>query len=583
MTPARIQTTVQDFTKTAVLAQQAGYDGVEIMGSEGYLLCQFLSPRTNLRKDAYGGSLQNRMKFPLEIVQAVRAATRPSFIIIFRISLLDLVEGGSTFDEMCQFARALEEAGVTILNTGIGWHEARVPTIAPCVPRGAYAFVTKRFKDANVVKIPMVCTNRINMPQTAEHLLSDGTSDLVSMARPLLADPQFIQKAANQQAHMINTCIACNQACLDHAFEAKTASCLVNPRACHETQMMPVTLSEVQRLNICVVGAGPAGCAFAITAADLGHSVTLYEQDKEIGGQFLMAKRIPGKEEFHETLRYFTNQLKSKGVSVKLNTKISYEDMKKASSVDKWIVSTGVDPRDPNIPGAHHPNVLSYVDVLKHSRPVGRRVAIIGAGGIGFDVAEFLLYHEQDKTAQDLSNSEFYKEWGIDDKQKERGGLVERSPRVPKREIHLLQRKKGKLGAYLGKTTGWIHRASLKAGNVKTINGVVYDRIDDEGCLHFQQEGNKHVLEVDTIVLCAGQVEQNELYKAAEVNPEFDSKVYTIGGAFQAGELDAKRAIDNATRLAFRIHEKDVVPGRHIFESPVGPEEALTGLLLRFI
>ena len=610
MSISRIQTTIKDFTTTALLAQEAGYDGVEIMGSEGYLLCQFLSPRTNHRKDEYGSqSLENRMRFPLQVVKQIRAAIKPKFIIIFRISLLDLVDGGSTFEETCQFARALENAGVTILNTGIGWHEARIPTIAPCVPRGAYTFVTKRLKEANIVNIPLVCTNRINMPHIAESILSDGTSDLISMARPLLADPQFIQKATNQQSHLINTCIACNQACLDHAFTAKTASCLVNPRACHETQMpmsANLVLEETQKLNIHVVGGGPAGCAFAITASQLGHTVTLYEQDScSIGGQFHMAKRVPGKEEFYETIRYFTNQLHENNVVVKLNTKVSYDDMKKInSSVDKWIISTGVTPRDPQIPAANKrpkSNVLSYVDVLKHNRPVGQRVAIIGAGGIGFDVAEYLLHHNDhdesqqqrrhDKKPEDVSCTEFYDKWGIDEKNMTAlvaGGEVTSSPKVQskRREVHMLQRKKGKLGSKtLGKTTGWIHRASLKAANVNMINGVVsYDNIDDHGYLHYTAKGGKqYTLEVDTIVLCTGQVEQNDLVKATELDPTFDNKVYTIGGCYKANKLDAKVAIDQATRLAYKIHEDGVIPGKHIFESPVGAEEALTRLLLRFM
>ena len=581
MSVSRIQTTVEDFVNSSKLAQHAGYDGVEVMGSEGYLFSQFLSPRTNFRKDKFGGSFENRMRFPLQVVQDIRAAIGPKFIIIFRISLLDLVDGGMTFEESCLLARALEEAGVTILNTGIGWHEARVPTIAPCVPRGAFGFVTKRLKDANVVKIPLVSTNRINMPQTAEALLKDGASDLVSLARPLLADSQFLNKAKNQESHLINTCIACNQACLDHAFLGKTVSCLVNPRACHETEMpIPHPLPEDQRLLIGVVGAGPAGCAFAITAAELGHSVTLYDQEAEIGGQFNLAKRIPGKEEFHETLRYFQNQLEAKQVNIELNTIVTYDMMKKLK-VDKWIISTGVNPRAPQIPGSDHQKVLSYLDVLKHNKPVGHRVAIVGAGGIGFDVAEYLLYHEQDKGVEDVFAPEYYKEWGIDTHQKTRYGLTEKSPKTPNREIHLMQRKKGKIGANLGKTTGWIHRASLKQGKVKMINGVTYDMIDENGNLHYTQKGKQLVLEVDTIVLCAGQVEKTELQD--EAGSELQPKMYPIGGTYEAHELDAKRAIDSATRLAYRIHEPGVEPGKHILQAPAGTEEKFIRIMSRFM
>ena len=591
---AGVQSTIQDFTRSAVLAKRAGYDGVEIMGSEGYLISQFLSPNTNHRTDDYGGdNFANRARFPLEIVRSVRQATGPDFLIVFRISLLDLVDGGMTFEESLELAVELEHAGVSILNTGIGWHEARVPTIATCVPRGAFGFSTKALKDANVVNIPLVSTNRINTPEIAEDLLANGTSDLVSMARPLLADPNFVQKAMNEQAESINTCIACNQACLDHAFVGKTASCLVNPRACHETELPePRLLPESERLKIGVVGAGPAGCAFAMTAAEMGHSVTLYDRSDTIGGQFNMAKRIPGKEEFHETLRYFHHQLRNnERVTIRLNTAVSHQDMIKDSAennaIDKWVISTGVTPRDPKIPGMEgNPKVLSYLDVLKHNKPVGDRVAIIGAGGIGFDVAEFLLHDddEVDRTFQDVSMEEFWEEWGIDTKQQTRGGLSSKSSSSskPKREIHLLQRKKGKLGAGLGRTTGWIHRATLAKGRVNMINGVSYDKIDEEGKLHYTREDEQHVLEVDTIVSCAGQVEHKELEEEAQ-GTDLADYVYTIGGAFKAGELDAKRAIDMGTRLALRIHEAEVVPGKHIFQSPVGAEEKMFHLMRRFM
>jgi 2,4-dienoyl-CoA reductase (NADPH2) len=438
-----------------------------------------------------------------------------------------------------------------------------------------------------VVSIPLVSTNRINAPDTAEDILSNQVSDLVSMARPLLADPNFLQKAMDQDAPAINTCIACNQACLDHAFVGKTASCLVNPKACHETELVTRLLPPEDRLTIGVVGAGPAGCAFAIAAAEMGHSVTLYDKGEKVGGQFHMAKRVPGKEEFHETLRYFDHQLAARGVKVQLETTITHEDMMLTanSDVDKWIVATGVIPRDPHIPGGDHPNVLSYIDVLKHNKPVGKRVAVIGAGGIGFDVCEFLLYHtDKDKQHQDVSIEEFWEEWGIDPQQKTRGGLTKSDVHLkpPQRQVHLMQRKKGKLGASLGKTTGWIHRATLKMGGVHNINGVTYDRVDENGHLHYTKDGTQHVLEVDNIVLCAGQVEFKELENQAQGEEDLAAKVYTIGGAYQAGELDAKRAIDMGTRLALKIHEKDVSPGAHDFQSPVGVEEKMFDFLKRF-
>lgn len=584
-----VQKTVQDFTNAAVLASQAGYDGVEVMGSEGYLLSQFLSPRTNHREDDYGGCFSNRARFPLEIVKSIRAAVNSDFIIIFRISLLDLVEGGMSWEEALELAPALELAGVTILNTGIGWHEARVPTIATSVPRGAFAFCTKKLKDSNVVSIPLVSTNRINDPATAESLLKDNVSDMVSMARPLLADPDFLNKAMNEEAKLINTCIACNQACLDHAFVGKTASCLVNPKACHETELVTQLLPESQRLRIGVVGAGPAGCSFSLAAAEMGHQVTLYDQGDELGGQFNMAKRVPGKEEFHETIRYFGEQIQRSNsrIDLKLNTRISYDEMEAHSNdIDKWVIATGVTPRDPKIPGQEHPNVLTYIDVLKGNKPVGERVVIIGAGGIGFDVAEFLLYHKQDKTHKDVSIEEFWEEWGIDSKQTHRGGLVEPNQHSPKRQVHLLQRKKGKLGANLGRTTGWIHRATLKAGHVNMINGVTYDSVDEDGNLHYTKDGKSEILEVDTIVLCAGQVEQKELQEVAALSQE-GSKiqseyVFTIGGAHEAGELDAKRAIDMGTRLATCIHDEKVVQGKHVFRAPPSTEEKMFQLLKKF-
>ena len=470
----------------------------------------------------------------------------------------------------------------------VGWHEARVPTIATSVPRATFGFCTKALKESNVVSIPLVSTNRINDPSTAEALLQEDTSDMVSMARPFLADPDFMLRAWNQESDFINTCIACNQACLDHAFVGKTASCLVNPFACHETELIVDPLPEAQRLNLGVVGAGPAGCAFALTAAGMGHSVTLYDQAKDIGGQFHMAKRIPGKEEFHETLRYFRNSIQqNRNIDLKLDTCVDYEGML-AANKDKWVIATGVTPRDPQIPGQEHPNVLSYIDVLKRNKEVGSKVAIIGAGGIGFDVSEFLLYHEADKTHKEVSIADFWREWGIDSKQSARGGLLPQEVqhhKKPKRQVHLLQRKQGKLGANLGRTTGWIHRATLKAGNVNMINGVSYDKVDIDGNLHYTKNNTKHVLDVDTIVLCAGQVEERTLQELVAVknNARLDSRnVYTIGGAEEAGELDAKQAIDMGTRLALKIHQPNVIQGNHVFQAAPTTEEQLFKLLQKF-
>jgi 2,4-dienoyl-CoA reductase (NADPH2) len=583
-----VEQTIRDFVHCAVLAKEAGYDGVEIMGSEGYLLTQFLSPRTNQRTDDYGGSFENRARLPLEIVRQTRQAVGKDFILIFRISLLDLVKDALAFEECVTLAQQLQDAGVTILNTGIGWHEARVPTIATSVPRGAFAFPTKALKEAlgEQLHIPLVATNRINDPSVAEELLTDGTCDMVSMARPFLADAALMKKSREGRAEEINTCIGCNQACLDHVFKAKTASCLVNPRACHETDLVFRELPKEDRKRISVVGAGPAGCGFAIAAAQMGHSVTLYDQGDDIGGQFNMAKRIPGKEEFYETLRYFRVQLKKHGVQLKLGTKVTYEQMaQEGDSVDKWIVATGVNPRDPKIPGMEgNPKVLSYIDVLRNKAPVGKRVALVGAGGIGFDVSEYLLHFDgQDKMCKDVSIEDFLKEWGVDTHQKQRGGLVAAETHEPKRQLYLLQRKKGKLGKGLGKTTGWIHRATLSKGNVEMIDNVKYERVDENGYLHISVDGKKRVLEVDNIVICAGQVEHKELELSVKEHKELASKVYPIGGAFFAGELDAKRAIDMGTRLAIKIHEPEVTPGKHNFSATPGPEEKLNNLLTKWL
>ena len=582
---AGVHSTIDDFVHTAVLAKQAGYDGVEIMGSEGYLLSQFLSPRTNRRSDQYGGSLPNRARMPLEIIRQTREAVGQDFIIIFRLSLLDLVEDGLLFEESVELAGEIERAGATILNTGIGWHEARVPTIATSVPRAAFAFPTQKLKESGAVSIPIVATNRINHPATAERVLTDA-SDMVSMARPFLADPALLQKAREGREDEINTCIGCNQACLDHVFVGKLASCLVNPRACHETELISQVLPEEQRLKIGVVGSGPAGCAFAITAAQQGHTVTLYDKDSEIGGQFHMAKRIPGKEEFHETLRYFRTMLQKHNVDVKLGTEVTFDQMiSQQSDQDKWVVATGVLPRDPKIPGQDHPNVLSYIDVLKHKKPVGKKVAVIGAGGIGFDVSEYLVALLKAKIwiADEVSKEQFWEEWGIDPTMNKRGGLTSPVHHVPDRSLYLLQRKKGKHGAGLGKTTGWIHRATLKnSGKVETVNEVKYERIDENGHLHITQNGKARVLEVDNIVVCAGQVEYRELEDAAKEHSAAEN-VYTIGGAYAAGELDAKRAIDMGTRLALKIHEPEVVPGKHVFSSKAGVEEQMFQKLKRFM
>ena len=594
LSQSQLQRTIHDFVTTAVLAQRAGYDGVEIMGSEGYLLSQFLSPQTNHRNDTYGGaSLANRARLPLEIIEQTRAAVGNNFIIIFRLSLLDLVENGVLFHEECiELAQMIERAGATIINTGIGWHEARVPTIATSVPRGAFAFTTKALKDANVVTIPLVATNRINHPETAESILSSHSADMVSMARPFLADPYLLQKSRENKEGEINTCIGCNQACLDHVFVGKVASCLVNPIACHETELVIRELPTNERLNIGVVGAGPAGCSFAITAAQMGHNVTLYDKDSAIGGQFNMAKRIPGKEEFHETIRYFGTMLQKHNVNVQLQTVMTHERMRQEGN-DKWIIATGVIPRDPKIPGQDHPNVLSYIDVLKHKKEIGERVAVIGAGGIGFDVSEYVLHYtpqHDGMRAADVQPERFWDEWGIDIKMEQRGGLIQKDKQQEcdttknKKQIYLLQRKKGKLGAGLGKTTGWIHRATLnQSRQVQMMDGIKYVKIDENGFLHIEQNGIPRILEVDNIIVCAGQIEYNEL--ATKTSEDTLSKhVFTIGGAYAAGELDAKRAIDMAARLAIRIHDvENVVPGQHAFAAKPGVEEKMYQLMRRFM
>lgn len=542
LTDDEVEQTIEDFVRAAELARQAGYDGVEIMGSEGYLINEFIVAATNHRTDRWGGSYENRTRFPLEIVRRVRERLGPDFLLIYRLSMLDLVPGGSTLEEVVTLAKRVEEAGASIINTGIGWHEARIPTIVTSVPRAAWAWVTKRLMGA--VGIPLVTTNRINTPDKAEELLADGYADMVSLARPMLADPRFVAKAAQGRPEAINTCIGCNQACLDHTFQLKITSCLVNPRACHETELVLSPTRRAKRLA--VVGAGPAGLAFAVSAAERGHHVTLFDADERIGGQLNLASSIPGKEEFHETLRYFRHQLTATGVELRLGTRVTAADFEsggKERGYDEIIVATGVTPRVPEIDGVDHPSVVSYLDVLRHGAEVGDRVAIIGAGGIGFDVAEYLTDEGEDAS----QNPEvFFRHWGVDPEYREAGGLTEPRRSAPRRTVHLLQRKPSKVGAGLGKTTGWVHRNELRARGVTMVAGATYDRIDDAG-LHVTVDGARQVLPVDTVVLCTGQEPRRELYTQLG---EAGHTVHLIGGADVAAELDAKRAIDQGTRLA---------------------------------
>lgn len=538
LTSDEVEQTIEDFVRCAALARHAGYDGVEIMGSEGYLINEFIAARTNHRDDEWGGSYAGRMRFAVEIVRRTRQRVGPDFIIIYRLSMLDLVEGGSTLEEVIALAQAIEAAGATLLNTGIGWHEARIPTIATKVPRAAYAWVTQRVMGQ--VGIPLITSNRINTPEVAERLLAEGYADMVSMARPLLADGDFVRKARQGRADEINTCIACNQACLDHTFGGKITSCLVNPRACHETELVIAPAPAAKR--IAVVGAGPAGLSFAVTAAQRGHAVTLFDAASEIGGQFNIAKKVPGKEEFHETLRYFRRQLELGGVALQLGHRVDAAQLIEGG-YDEIVLATGIRPRVPAIEGVGHPKVLGYLDVLQGDRPVGERVAIIGAGGIGFDVAEYLT-HAGDSGA--LAPRKFYAEWGIDTDYARAGGLAQPQAEPSPRRVHLLQRKSTKVGDQLGKTTGWIHRTSLKARSVAMGSGVAYERIDDAG-LHITVDGQPQLLEVDNVVLCAGQEPQRELHAALSAA---GCSVHLIGGADVAAELDAKRAIVQGTTLA---------------------------------
>ena len=542
LTSAEVNQTIADFVNCAKLSQVAGYDGVEIMGSEGYLINEFIAARTNHRDDEWGGSYENRIRFPIEIVKRTRAEVGENFIIIYRLSMLDLVEGGSTLEEVIQLAKEIEKAGATIINTGIGWHEARIPTIATKVPRAAFTWVTKKLKGS--VQIPLVTSNRINTPEMAEHVLAQGDADMVSMARPMLADAEFVLKAEQGRSDEINTCIGCNQACLDQIFSMQIATCLVNPRACYETEL--IFKESAAKKNIAVIGAGPAGLSFATYAADRGHQVTVFDAASQIGGQFNIAKTIPGKEEFYETLRYFKRKIELQpNIKLVLNHTATYEELS-AENYDDIVVATGVTPRELTIEGIDHPKVLSYIEVLRERKPVGKKVAIIGAGGIGFDTEEYLS-HEGESGS--LNPQKFYDEWGIDTSYAHVGGLKQPVLEQSDREIYLLQRKAKAVGASLGKTTGWIHRTGLKHRDVKMIAGASYDKIDDQG-LHITVNDQSTVLEVDHVIICAGQESYTAMYDQLKADGK---NVHLIGGAKEAGELDAKRAIRQGAELAATI------------------------------
>lgn len=542
-----INKTIRDFANCAKLAKKAGYDGVEVMGSEGYLINQFIVSKTNKRTDEWGGDFKNRIRLAIEIVKAVREATADNFIIIYRLSMLDLVENGSSWDEVVELAIEIEKAGASIINTGIGWHEARIPTIVTSVPRANFTWVSKKMKPH--ISIPLITTNRINTPAVAEEVLSNGDADMVSMARPFLADPDFMNKAQAGKAETINTCIACNQACLDHVFKNQLVSCLVNPRACFETELNYNPTDSPKK--IAVIGAGPAGISFAITAAEIGHKVTLIDASSEVGGQLNVAKQIPGKEEFHEMLRYFKVTLRDKNVEVLLNTKVNVDFFKGASvkdgGFDHVVVATGITPRVPDIEGINHPKVLSYLQVLNDKKPVGKSVAIIGAGGIGFDVAEYLCHDGESLTTRPEA---WNNEWAVDPSYKNRGGLRDKAIlEESSREVYLLQRKHGKVGVGLGKTTGWTHRLALKHKEVKMLNRTEYLKIDDQG-LHIRIGEEESCLAVDNVVLCSGQLPNNQLYQDLKGSI---SNLHIIGGAEVASELDAKRAIKQGAELAVSI------------------------------
>jgi len=540
VTAEMIEEEIQSFIDLALNAQAANYDGVEIMGSEGYFINQFTALRTNHRQDEWGGNYDNRIRFGVDVVRRIRQAVGEQFIIIFRLSMMDLVEGGSSFDEVVHFGKAIEKAGASIINTGIGWHEARIPTIQTKVPRAAFTWVTAKYRQH--FSIPVITSNRINTPEVAEQVLQRGDADMVSMARPFLADPEFVNKAAQGRSDEINTCIGCNQACLDHVFNNEMASCLVNPRACFETELNIVPTKTIKK--IAVVGAGPAGLSASTSLAKAGHEVTLFDSANEIGGQFNIAKQVPGKEEFDETIRYFSRQLRLTGVTVKLNTRVSVNELN-SSTFDEVVLATGITPRMPPIDGIEHAKVLNYIDVLKHKKPVGERVAVIGAGGIGFDVSEYLV-HSGTATSQNISA--YMKEWGVDMSLQARSGIEGVKPQItaPARQVYLLQRKASKVGAGLGKTTGWIHRTGLKNKQVKMLASCVYHKIDDAG-LHVSIAGEKQLLVVDNIIVCAGQDPARTLVQGLK------KPYHLIGGADVAAELDAKRAIKQGLELAIRL------------------------------
>jgi len=539
-----VEQTIEDYVHCAKMAQYANYDGVEVMGSEGYLINQFIAKKTNLRTDEWGGAYENRIKFPIEIIRRTREAVGENFIIIYRLSMLDLVQGGSTWEEVVQLAKAIEAAGATIINTGIGWHESRVPTIGTVVPKAGFAWVTKKMMGE--VNIPLITTNRINMPDIAEKVLAEGNADMVSMARPFLADPDLVLKSIEGRPEEINTCIACNQACLDHTFTMQVSSCIVNPRACHETILVHEPTTEIKK--IAVVGAGPAGLEAATVAAKRGHQVVLFEEKHELGGQFNMAKVIPGKEEYGQTIRYYDNMLKKYGVDLRLNTRAEEADLI-AQGYDEIILATGVTPRTLEIEGVHHPKVLDYVDVLYKNKSVGDKVAIVGAGGIGFDMAEYLA-HDMSHESVSLNTENYMKEWGVDMSYAKGGALAEApQPLASPREIYLLKRSKGKHGKNLGKTTGWIHRSSLAMKEVKMLADVSYEKIDDQG-LHIKVGEEQQILDVDHVIICAGQVSLKELEAGLSAAGQ---NVHLIGGANIAAQLDAKMAIKEASELAAKL------------------------------